>query len=325
MATMRFYVSDLDGTLLGPQAVLSDPTRVGLTELLAEGLAFTVASARHVVSIARILEGLPISLPVVSSNGAYISDLRTGRHELVNAMEPSLGQAIFALVRRHGLMPFIATHGAKGDQLFWQDVHNEGQQRFVTERQRNHDPRLRHAERLQDQLVDPLVTLLVVDRAEPLAALQADIHATCGDLVTTHLAEDIYLPGWPWLNIHDRRASKDQAIATLAQRYHLHERELVVFGDQANDLSMLRAARHGIAMANAGDDVKSVATRIIGHHHDDAVLHFIRDDWRSLRQALPTASPAAAVAAVVTAAAAAADPAPDQPARAIILPPTADA
>lgn len=280
---MRFYVSDLDGTLLDPQAQLSPATRAGLTELLAEGLAFTVASARHVVSMARILEGLPISLPVVSSNGAYISDLRTGRHELVNAIEPSTAQAIFALVRRMDLMPFVATHGAKGDQLFWQEVRNEGQQRFVTERQRNADPRLHQVDRLQDQLGDPTVTMLVVDRAEPLAALQAEIHAVFGDQVVTHVAEDIYFPGWPWMNIHDRRASKDQAIATLAERYALHERELVVFGDQANDLSMLRHARHAIAVANASDDVKQLAHRIIGPHHEDAVVNFIRDDWRGLQ------------------------------------------
>lgn len=277
---MRFYVSDLDGTLLDPQARLSDPTRAGLTELLNEGLAFTVASARHVTSMSRILHGLPMQLPVVSSNGAYISDLLTGRHELVNAMEPALAQSVFALVRRHGLMSFIATHGPLGDQLFWQEIQNEGQQQFVAERQRNADPRLKQTDRLQDELEVPMVSLMVVARHEPLAALQADLHALCGDTITTHLAEDIYLPGWPWLNVHDRRASKDQAIATLAERYGLHQRELVVFGDQANDLSMLRNAHHAVAVSNASEDVKQVAHRIIGAHHEDAVLNFIKDDWR---------------------------------------------
>ena len=89
------------------------------------------------------------------------------------------------------------------------------------------------------------------------------------------------MPGWPWLNVHDRRASKDQAIATLAQRYALHERELVVFGDQVNDLTMLKSAHHAVAMANASDDVKQAAHRIIGFHHEDAVVQFIRDDWRT--------------------------------------------
>jgi Cof subfamily protein (haloacid dehalogenase superfamily) len=282
---MTLYVSDLDGTLLDRRGQLSDSTRAGLTRLLEEGLVFTVASARHVVSIQRLLDGLPLKLPVISSNGAYLSDMVSARHELVNAMDPALGQALFALVRRHGLMPFCATHGAKGDQLFWQSTHNAGQQAFVDERVGNGDPRLRHTQRMADELRDPLVTLVVVDRHEPLAALQAEIELLCGDAVQTHLNEDLYQPDWPWLTVHDRRASKDQAIRTLAERYGLGEREIVVFGDHINDVSMMRAAHRGIAMGNAIAAVKDAAHQIIGPHHEDSVLRFIEQDWRRLRQA----------------------------------------
>ena len=67
---MSLYVSDLDGTLLDRNARLSDITRYGLTRLLDAGLTFTVATARHVSSVRQILEGLPLQLPVISSNGA---------------------------------------------------------------------------------------------------------------------------------------------------------------------------------------------------------------------------------------------------------------
>lgn len=277
---MSLYVSDLDGTLLDPRGRLSAATRAGLTRLLDEGLLFTVASARHVVSIQRLLEGLPLTLPVISSNGAYLSDMVSARHELVNAMEPSLGQALFGLVRQHGRMPFIATHGPKGDQLFWQSTHNAGQQAFVDERIANGDPRLRQSARLQDELRDPLVTLVVVDRHAPLAALQAEIEALCGDAVQTHLNEDLYQPEWPWLTVHDRRATKDQAIQTLAERYGLAGREIVVFGDHINDVSMMKAAHRGIAMGNAIAAVKAAAHQVIGPHHEDSVLRFIEQDWR---------------------------------------------
>lgn len=276
---MTLYVSDLDGTLLDPQARLSDITRAGLTRLLDEGLVFTVASARHVVSIQKILHGLPLRLPVISSNGAYISDMVSGRHELVQAMEPSLAQALFALMRRHGFMPFVSTHGPKGDQLFYQSTHNEGQQHFVDQRLRNADPRLRPTERLQDQLGDPAVTFVLIDREAPLQALQAEIEALCGDTVETHLAEDLYLPGWPWLSVHDRRATKDQAIKILAQRYGLGEREVVVFGDHVNDVTMFRAAHRGIAVSNAIEAVKTAAHAVIGPHHEDSVMRFIEQDW----------------------------------------------
>ena len=280
---MTLYVSDLDGTLLDPRAELSPLTRAGLVRLLDEGLTFTVASARHVTSIARILEGLPLRLPVNSSNGAYISDMASCRHELVNAMEPALAQAIFALMRRRGFMPFVATHGPKGDQLFWQSVHNEAQQAFVDQRLRNGDPRLRHSANLGAELVDPVVTMILVEREAPMRALMAEIQALCGEQIEIHLAEDVYMPGWPWLTLHDRRATKDQAIRTLAQRYGLAEHEIVVFGDQVNDIGMFRSAHRGIAVDNAIAEVKQHAHAVIGPHHDDSVLRFLQADWRPER------------------------------------------
>lgn len=276
---MTLYVSDLDGTLLDRDGRLSPGSRLGLTRLLDQGLLFTVASARHVSSIHSILGDLPLRLPVISGNGAYISDMRSGCHELVRTMEPALSQSLFALVRQHGLMPFIATHSSKGDRLFYHAAHNEGQQSFVEERLRNRDPRLRQSDRLQDELGDPVVTLVIVERKSPLLALQAQIEILCGDAVQTHLADDLYFPDWPWLTIHDKRASKDQAIQTLAERYQLMEREIVVFGDHVNDVTMLRAAHRGIAMGNAIDAVKREAHTVIGSHHVDSVVEFIERDW----------------------------------------------
>lgn len=277
---MTLYVSDLDGTLLDRDGRLSERSRAGLTMLLQQGLLFTVASARHVSSIRSILGDLPLRLPVISGNGAYLGQIDSERHELVHAMEPALAQSLFALIRRHDLMPFFSTHSACGDQLFYHSAQNIGQQNFIDERQRNADPRLRHAERPQDKLADPVVTFVIIAREGPLQVLQAEIEALCGDTVETHLADDLYAPGWPWLTVHDQRASKDQAIKTLAERYGLAEREIVVFGDHVNDVSMLRAAHRGIAMENAIAAVKQVAHSVIGPHYEDSVLRFIETDWR---------------------------------------------
>jgi Cof subfamily protein (haloacid dehalogenase superfamily) len=277
---MTLYVSDLDGTLLDRRGKLSDRTRFGLTRLLDQGLLFTVASARHVSSIRSILGDLPIRLPVISGNGAYMGQMTSDVHELVRTIAPDLAQAIFALIREHDLMPFFSTHGIVGDQLFYDSTQNHGQQCFVDERLRNADPRLRKSTQLQDELNDPVVTFVIIDRELPLRALQAAIENFCGDDVETHLADDLYLPDWPWLTIHDKRATKDQAIQTLVERYHLHEREIVVFGDHVNDVSMLRAAHRGIAMDNAIAAVKLEAHTIIGSHHDDSVLDFIEKDWQ---------------------------------------------
>jgi hypothetical protein len=76
----HIFISDLDGTLLRRDARLSPRGRDLLAHSLDAGIAFTVASARSVASIATILNGLRLPLPVIEFNGAFIRDLETGRH-----------------------------------------------------------------------------------------------------------------------------------------------------------------------------------------------------------------------------------------------------
>ncbi len=61
----KIYVSDLDGTFLRDDAVLSPFSRRTLSEMLNAHLLFTVASARSASSIRRVLAGLELNLPVI--------------------------------------------------------------------------------------------------------------------------------------------------------------------------------------------------------------------------------------------------------------------
>ena len=89
------YVSDLDGTLVRDDLTLSDESRRDLCALLAEGALITVASARSVTSIRAILGDIPFTLPIIEFNGAFLSEYRTGRHEIVNAIPATLARGVF--------------------------------------------------------------------------------------------------------------------------------------------------------------------------------------------------------------------------------------
>ena len=66
---MKLYVSDLDGTLLRNNASISEFSKMNLNLLLSGGMHFTVASARSVVSMKRILGDVNFRLPIVEFNG----------------------------------------------------------------------------------------------------------------------------------------------------------------------------------------------------------------------------------------------------------------
>ncbi len=276
---MTLFVSDLDGTLLDTQAKLPERDRARLAALIENGLPFTVASARHVVSIRKILAGLPLRLPVIGSNGACISDVHTGQHLVVRGLAPTLAQDMLVCLRRQGLVPFISVAEPGADRLYWETCHNPGQEAFVQERIQGRDPRLCHTTRLEAVLRHPCTALVVVGPAEPLHSAQTELERLFGAQAQIHLAEDLYAPQWPWLTVQHPAATKDQAIACLMDMQGWTGRELVVFGDHFNDLGMMRSAHRAIAPLNAVPEVRAMAHAVIGHHSDSSVLGYLETHW----------------------------------------------
>jgi hypothetical protein len=122
----RLYVSDLDGTLLDPGGRISDVSLGILTELLAEGMPFTVASARSVVTMREVLRGLPVALPIVEFNGAFISELASGRHLHCDAIERHFVEDVLEAGRQHGMSPVVATFDGQADHAYFLPPGNEG-------------------------------------------------------------------------------------------------------------------------------------------------------------------------------------------------------
>ena len=273
------YISDLDGTLLQNDATLSDFAKDTLRDLLAEGLQFTVASARSVVSMQGMLRGLPLPLPVIEFNGAFLSDLNTGRHEIINAIAPSIAGGLYELVLACHLVPFVSSFDGSEDRVHYDTVINDGMHWYLNDRLRHRDRRWRDPSDLAASVREQVVCFTIVAKKEVLAELQAAVLEIYAGSVETHLFENQYSPGWHWLTVHDYRATKDQAIRLLVDRYVLSGKEIVVFGDQSNDLKMFQIADRSVAVANAMEELKRRADILIGSNEQDSVVKFIADDW----------------------------------------------
>jgi Cof subfamily protein (haloacid dehalogenase superfamily) len=276
------YVTDLDGTLLQDDATLSPRGRALLTELLDDSVPFTVASARSIGSMGPILQGLALPLPVIEFNGAFLSDLSTGEHLWVNDIrQPVLG-SVYEVICSHGLAPFVSTFDGRGDRLYAPPAAHAGMQWYIDDRLAVGDPRLRQVEDVSVGLTQQVVCLTVIDRKEVITPLAEQL-ATFGDAIDVSFWDNSYSPGWFWVSVHDSRATKDRAVRMLLEHAGLGDVEIVAFGDQANDIAMLRAAHRGIAVANAIAEVRAVADEIIGPNSDDSVPQYIQADWRNRR------------------------------------------
>lgn len=83
-----------------------------------------------------------------------------------------------------------------------------------------------------------------------------DIAALEQQLVKEFPQIRIYRSKDTYLEIMSMKASKSDAIHMLKDHFHVKQEEIMAFGDNFNDIDMIRYAGLGVAMGNAADEVK---------------------------------------------------------------------
>ena len=269
------YVSDLDGTLLQDDATLSPYAHKKLTELIHAGVNFTVASARAIPSLQQVLRHLPIKLPVIGINGAFLTDFTTGKHLAINNMPKNLVCDILKMIAAYNCSPLISTFDGQRDRLYYHHIINDGMQWYYDDRFNAKDHRLTYLKRIRDCLGDQIVALTVINTRQALKNLANRMMTEFSDRLEMHFFENPYSPPWNWLTIHDRKACKSRAIPQMLKLTGLKLENLTVFGDELNDINMFKAAPKAVAVQNATDTIKSLATETIGPNTQDAVVKYI--------------------------------------------------
>ena len=72
------YVTDLDGTLLNSHDFINPYSIETINSLVDQGMLFTYATARSLVSASVVAKGLSTQIPVIAYNGAFIFHPATG-------------------------------------------------------------------------------------------------------------------------------------------------------------------------------------------------------------------------------------------------------
>jgi len=272
------FVSDFDGTLADREARLSPFSRQHLNQLVRAGLPFSVATARSVHTLAPLLDGIPLQLPVVEFNGAFITDLKTRQPLVCHALEPQVAQATMEWALSSRLPPFVSTF-ARGRQHLYppQVLENGGIAWYDASRRAAKDVRLRGAVDPRTTLGEAIVCLTLIGEQTPLAALSSAIEGAFPGLSHRSLYENAYSPGWFWLTVQSPRASKAYGLRALANGAGVALEQTVVFGDEVNDIPMFELAGRGVAVENAIHDLKRIAHEIIGPHHSDSVVRYLLD------------------------------------------------
>lgn len=266
------YVSDLDGTLLRSNETLSKFTVQSINSLIKNGMLFSYATARSIVTSSRVTKGLSSQIPVILYNGAFIR--RGDTNELIasNLFGPEFRGVLDDLIA-HQIYPIIySLADGKEKYRYWVEMATPGMKFFNDSR--SGDPRETPVHCGADLYADLPFYMTCIDETEKLVP----IYEKYREQFHCILHHDIY-SGNQWLEIMPKNTSKSNAICQLKDL--LGCEKLVVFGDGKNDIDMFRLADECYAVENAVDELKQIATGIIGSNNSDGVAKWLLERFET--------------------------------------------
>lgn len=253
----RLIALDLDGTLLNDRGEISPSDAAALRHFVGAGGLVVLASGRMTANIRPFYDILDIDGPTIGYNGALARDSQAaGSRVIVETPLPArYADELIDYTRREA----FHLNYYLDEQLYARD-----------------DPNLRRFSDLYSRQTgasfsfvpdvacfrgsEPTKCILITDPTVPgkpdprhRDELYESWHARWGTQITVMRTNPEYL------EFYHREASKANALAAVACHYHIEQSLTLAFGDNYNDLSMIKWAGCGVAVANATPGVKAGA------------------------------------------------------------------
>ncbi|MBD5356975.1 MAG: HAD hydrolase family protein [Bacteroides sp.] len=274
------FVSDLDGTLLSSDSRLSSASADMLNNAIDNGALFTVATARTPSTVALLMSDVRASLPFIVMTGSALWSPLTGDFFDTITISRESAERIFDIIKRHSLPAFIYCLGKNRIDIYHTGPLSVNEKKFMADRD-DSDYKVFHVPGDGNSVIPhPLSDVSLFYSMQPTALVESayhDIkeHVDCNPI----FYHDMFGAETGILEVFSPLASKANAVRRLKEM--TGATRVVAFGDNLNDLPMLRVADVAVAVENAVDEVKAAADIIIPPNTTDSVARFILDSTLS--------------------------------------------
>ena len=260
----KILCSDLDGTLLTSKSDVSELT-IAEVARIKRYMRIILVSARMPKAMVYLQRKLDIlDQPIICYNGAYILN---GDEEIASSLiESKYLRKIFKLAQQHS-----TKLGLYYKDEWYVEENTERVRKEI--RYTESTPVFQHtSETLKDwedrgigaHKIMLMGTKMSSDTLYPLLETQF------GDTLHLYRSNDTLI------EIAPKSVSKLTAIEQLLKKAESLE-DVIAFGDNYNDIEMLKNCGFGVAVGNARDEVKAVADAIALPHSEDGVAQFIKE------------------------------------------------
>ena len=256
---------DLDGTLTNSEKNITPRTFDALMKAQREGVRLVLASGRPTFGIAALANQLQLA-----DYGGYVLSYNGGR--IIDWCEKTV---IFSQVVDPKLVPILYDFAEKAQLPIVTYLpeailasKNEGE--YLAEEARINGMPVVIAQNFVEeamQIAGGSTKFLIPGEPELLIQLESEMKAALSEQMEVFRSAPFFL------ELPPKGIDKAQSLQRLLTHLGLERDSLMAFGDGFNDLSMIQFAGQGVAMANAVEEVKSIADFVTTSNEEDGIAH----------------------------------------------------
>ncbi|QTO53226.1 pyridoxal phosphatase [Duffyella gerundensis] len=264
----RVIALDLDGTLLTPNKTILDASLQALAAAQQAGVKVIIVTGRHHCAIHPFYQALQLDTPAICCNGTYLYDYQAkkvlaadplGKPEALQVIDKLAQNAIHGLLYVDDAMLYQTATGHVTRTLNWAQSLPEAQRpNFIQV------PDLAQAAREATAIWKFALSHPDTRALQQFAdGVEAELGLACE---------------WSWhdqVDIAQRGNSKGRRLAQWVESIGLQMSDVIAFGDNYNDLSMLENVGLGVAMGNADAAIQARAKRVIGTNLEPGIAEML--------------------------------------------------
>lgn len=266
----KYIAIDFDGTLLGTDHNISHRSVKVLKKLQAKGIIILLCSGRNVSQMNFVAEKIDSDNHdtfIISDNGGVITEIDNGKRSV-------LRNAKFEAEQLSAILKLT-----KGKTKV-QSSFNDGV-RYITKI--NVSQMLRALIRFREftKIGKPEVAskILLVDKPEHIEQVYDQVKA---EVLDNYSDVNVFRSVPTLIEITPNGSTKGLGLKTVFDLKGWDLKDLIVFGDGENDISMFEVAGHAVAMENAFDTVKAVADEVCLSNKEDGVAVYLEQIYSEI-------------------------------------------
>lgn len=266
--TSRVIALDLDGTLLTPTKTILPESLEALARARQAGYKVLIVTGRHHVAIHPFYQALALDTPAICCNGTYLYDFQAKKVLEADPLSVSQALQMKEMLDEHEIHSLMyvenailyerpAAHITRG--INWAMTLPEAQRPVFSQT---------GSFALAAQEASAIWKFALVD--ENSTKLDAFVQQVQNSLDLTCERSWVHE-----VDVVQKGNSKGYRLARWVESQGLSMQDVIAFGDNFNDITMLEAAGTGVAMGNADDAVKARANVVIGDNTTHSIAEFI--------------------------------------------------